>query len=154
MDVLERIFSSKEQFFEKTLIKQIKQKEIISFFLEQVNNIEKQALQPLSDSLELNEIMSNYILNCIAKTIGYIDIILSNNLKPNKKLSSTSENQSNYWTYITSSFFNIDSVKFIHIFYGEKYTSSKIALAWLSIVLLERSFYDFILELYKLELDK
>ena len=154
MDVLERIFSSKEQFFEKTLIKQIKQKEIISFFLEQVNNIEKQALQPLSDSLELNEIMANYILNCIAKTIGYIDIILSNNLKPNKKLSSTSENQSNYWTYITSSFFNIDSVKFIHIFYGEKYTSSKIALAWLSIVLLERSFYDFILELYKLELDK
>jgi hypothetical protein len=154
MDVLERIFSSKEQFFEKTLIKQIKQKEIVSFFSEQVNNIEKFALQPLADSLEMNELMTNYLANCLAKIIGYIDIILSNKLKQNKKLSKAFENQSHYWTFIISSFFNIDSVKFIHIFYGEKYNQSKLALAWLSIVLLDRSFYDFILELYKLEFDK
>lgn len=152
MDFLNRIFSSKEQFFEKSFNKEIKQKDIMSFFVEQVNTIESLAFQPLMDQSDEKEILSNSISNCLAKIINYIDIILTNNLNLNKKISKT--NDPHYWYYIVSSFYNLESVKFIHIFYGEKYEISKLALTWLCLVLLDRTFYDFILEFYKLDLDK
>ena len=134
--------------------REIKQKDVMSFFVDHVNKIEKLALQPLVDSNEEKEIMSNSISNSLAKTINYLDIILSNNLNQNKKNSKEKEKLPHYWNYIVSSFYNVESVKFIHIFYGEKYDISKLALTWLCLVLLDRSFYDFILEFYKLDLDK
>jgi hypothetical protein len=154
MDVLQRIFSSKEQFFEKTFNNEIKPKDAIFFFVDHVNKIENLALQPLVESNDEMEIRSISIFNYLAKTINYIDMFLCNKLNHNKKNSKPENKQPHYWNYIVSSFYNVESVKFIQIIYGEKYDINKLALIWLCLVLLDRSFYDFILDFYKLDLDK
>jgi hypothetical protein len=140
---------------ENELLLAYKKKEIVvTMLIEQVHNLEKLQLSPIYDTDTKSSITAS-IANCFMKIVNFYYFLLSNNLNTNKLSKNNSDQQGTYsfYAYLILNFHNREIVKFIQSFYGE-IEQQKQGMIFICLSLIDRSFYDFLIDLYGMEINK
>ena len=158
---LERNIKSTESFNENpfmVLDSKLKQLEDINF-------------SPLPQSKEDRSIVNFNILNSLIKIIFNLDTILQDKLKKKSSINHSSNNlhiynnaikgvsnisyeESHYWNFLIRHFTNLESVKFINNYLHDKAFANEKGLAWISIIVFEKKFYEFLVNFYKSDFAK
>ncbi len=140
---------------ENELLLAFKKKEIVvSMLIEQVHNLEKLQLSPIYDT-DTKSTITTSIANCFMKIVNFYYFLLCHNLNTNKLSKNHSYQQGNncFYYYLIHNFHNMEIVKFIQSFYAEIEQQKK-GMIFLCLSLIDRSFYDFLLDLYGMEIIK
>ena len=131
-----------------------KKESIVPMLVEHVNNLEKLQLSPIYDS-DTKSSISASIANCFIKIINHYYLLLMNNINT-AKISKGLLNENacpSFYAYLVVIFHNWEIVKFVQINYAEV-DMTKQALMFLLLSLMDRSMYDNLLDIYKLEIYK
>ena len=119
---------------------------IIDSLKDEIDLLEKLQLSPILDISD-----NNLIASCFSKIVNYFYQILNNKLNPKSFLNN--DTKLSFFNYLKLNFHNLESVKFIQNFYDEIDLNKK-SLIWLIIVLLDMNFYAFLMDFYKLDIEK
>lgn len=154
----------------------INQDDPIKIIEEQVKILEDVNLSPMPETALDLQIQKNEVMISLKKIVFAYHTILNDGIKQinQRKLSIVVNNNSNnginntvsnninnnskydeegYWSYI-SKYFRINSVKFINNVYEKLKNNTEKGIVWLTISILENSFYDSLNEIFSQEFDK
>ena len=93
--------------------------------------------------------MTNYL----EKLILSLSMIFLEKLRIELFSEKDCQEELSIWNIIVMNFGDLISVKFINVYF-EKFTKKEKSLAWILLLVLDKSFYDFLIKFYNLEIHK